>query len=168
VMFDFLEHLEDPSGVIREVRRILKTGGIYHTAVPFEGEPGTLHGLLWKLGWKAKVIHCGHVQMYRHGEPEGLIKREGLEIIHRQWTAHLIYQIADVMYFSWLYMRGRPVQYSIEGYLEVAQSGPKSMVINMLKSSVASLSYFESTVLSSLPAGFGHITSIKTQTNRPD
>ena len=160
VMFDFLEHLSYPANALKEVHRVLKPQGIFHTAVPFEGEPSTLHGMLWRLGWKAKEIHCGHVQMYEHGQPEAIIEEAGFRIVDTEWTAHWIYQLADVCYFSWLYLRGKGVPYSIEGYLEVAKPSLKSRAVFLAKALVATLSYLESSVLHWFPAGFGHITCL--------
>jgi len=160
VMFDFLEHFEDPAQVILEVRRILVPGGVFHTAVPFEGEPITLHGILWRMGWKAKEIHCGHVQMYEIGQPESLIRDAGFRIVDRRWTAHFVYQLADVLYFTWLNKRGNGITYSVEGYLEVARPSVRRSVVFGAKALIACMSYLESSIFHWLPAGFGHLTCV--------
>lgn len=163
VMFDFLEHLQDPERALQEVHRVLAPSGVFHTAVPFEGEPRTLHGILWRLGWKAKVIHCGHVQMYEFGTPERYIQDAGFRITDRKWTAHLVYQLADVAYFSWLYARGNGVRYSIEGFLEVEEPGARRSLVFAAKALISSLSYMESSLFHWLPAGFGHFTCVDGQ-----
>jgi len=160
VMFDFLEHFEEPARVLQEVHRVLVHEGIFHTAVPFEGDVRTLHGILCRMGWKAKEIHCGHVQMYEIGQPESLIRDAGFRIVDRRWTAHFVYQLADVLYFTWLYARGNGVPYSIEGYLEVAKPSLTRRAVFGVKALVASLSYLESSIFHWLPAGFGHFTCI--------
>jgi SAM-dependent methyltransferase len=161
VMFDFLEHFNDPIQVLLEIRRVLIQAGIFHTAGPFEGDVRTLHGILWRMGWKAKEIHCGHVQMYEIGEPEALIKEAGLSIIDARWTAHFLYQLADVLYFTWLYVRGNGVPYSVEGYLELIEPSVKRWTLFGVKSLIACLSYLESSLFHWLPAGFGHLTCVK-------
>jgi SAM-dependent methyltransferase len=161
VVFDFLEHLDDPARVLSEVRRVLVPGGILHMAVPFEGEPRTIHGLLWALGWRAKVVQCGHVQMYRFGQPETLIKAAGLRIEKRRWTAHFVYQMVDVVYFTLLSISGMRVSYSVEGQIEASRPGVRKWILSVAKAAIATITYVESSLLYWLPAGFGHLKCVR-------
>src|SRR5438093_11100591 len=55
VIFDVLEHLIEPDRAVREIARVLRPGGLFHALVPCEGQPGTLHWLMWKTNLGADL-----------------------------------------------------------------------------------------------------------------
>lgn len=63
--FDVFEHLNKPENVIKETKRVIKPGGFFIIAVPYET-------WLWKIIWKlwtkigpGKVWHEVHIQDYK-------------------------------------------------------------------------------------------------------
>ena len=55
LIFDVLEHVENPAAILSEVRRVLKPGGIFYAFVPCEGDWLSLWHLLDILGLKKEL-----------------------------------------------------------------------------------------------------------------
>ena len=161
VMFDVLEHLDDPGRLVREVVRLLSPGGLFHLFVPCEGELHTIHGILARLGWRAKEKFGGHIQRLTARAVLKELERAGLEVIRRRWSGHLVNQITDAAYFTALDIRGRNVATSIEGYLAGARRSPRSVAVDLAKSTVAIVSYLESAPVPWLPGMGIHVTGRK-------
>ncbi len=161
VMFDVLEHLDNPERCIAEVWRVLEGGGLFHFYVPCEGEIHSLHGLLARLGWRAKEEYGGHIQNFRTKDVISILNKQRFHIRRHRWSAHLINQTIDVAYFIGLSMRGKNTSMSVEGYLEVAKPSLVTIGINVLKSVVAVASYYESRLFRWLPGGGGHFSALK-------
>ncbi len=161
IMFDLLEHLEDPDRAIAEVGRVLKADGVLHFFVPCEGELHTLHGLLAHIGWTAKEQYGGHIQRFRLRDLLDLFEAEEFLAKHWRWSSHILNQIADVLFFTGLSIRGKNVSMSIEGYLDSAEPGILPTLFRGLKSAIAVGSYYESRLLPRVPGAGIHIFCIK-------
>jgi ubiquinone/menaquinone biosynthesis C-methylase UbiE len=162
LMFDLLEHLDDPLKALDEVWRVLKPKGIFSAFVPIEGEIFSLHGLVKKLfNFIPKEKYGGHIQQYTLSELRSLLKKAKLKILKKQYSGHFFYQLVDFSYFSYLFCRGKNVAYSVEGYL-AQQKGLKRNFIALVKSIVALISYLESKIFWFLPASGACLTATKT------
>jgi SAM-dependent methyltransferase len=156
-IFDMLEHVEKPEQVLREVARVLKGGGGFHIVLPLEGQPWTLYRFLaCGTRWTAKVRHGGHIQIFSEERFSGLSAFCGLPATATRWSYHVLLQVLDVLYFSWLDWRG-PVSGSVED-MAVARPGVMGALMRAASKAVASLAWGEARLLSSLPGGCGHFT----------
>jgi SAM-dependent methyltransferase len=161
VMFDVLEHLSDPGRALAEIYRVLRPAGRFHLFVPCEGSWYTLHGLLAKLGWRAKEVYGGHIQRFTLNEMGERLAATGFVVDRLRWSGHVVNQIVDVAYFSMLSLRRKNTEASVEGYLENAHPGPAALFVGLLKSVISVASYYESLILRVIP-GFGvHLTCHK-------
>ena len=99
LVFDVLEHLRKPELGVREIHRILRPGGLAHMLVPCEGQPLTLHWLMWKLNLAAdlKERHGWHVQRFTRASVAALFRGEGFEILRTTYSMHPIGQVKDIL-----------------------------------------------------------------------
>ena len=154
VMFDVLEHLEDPDASVNEIYRVIDEGGLLHLFVPCEGALYTLHGLLAKAGWRAKEHYGGHIQHFRLDDVKALLEQSCFEVRNHRWSGHLVNQLVDAAYFTALSLRGRNTPTSVEGYLKSENAGITRTAVAGLKDVVSIASNVESKLLWRFP-GFG-------------
>lgn len=155
-IFDVLEHVESPEAVLAEVRRVLKPGGGFHIVLPLEGT-----GWLYRLvgcgtRWTAKVRHGGHIQVFSAQRYVKMAAASGLPVTRARWSYHVLLQVLDILYFSWLDRRG-PVGGSVED-MAAQRRGPLGAVMRAAAATVATLAWFEARTLRALPGGCGHFT----------
>jgi len=110
--FDVIEHVERPEAVLGEIGRILKSSGIFQAFIPTEMNRLSLEGLLLKGGWKGKEIYAGHPHHFSLAEVKKMLKKNGFKIINLAWGDHLIHQLAEIAYFTFLSKRKKIYSFS--------------------------------------------------------
>ena len=161
VMFDVLEHLESPGRAMREIFRVLRDGAIFHLFVPCEGAIGSLHGLLSRVGFKPKERYGGHIQRFDGRMVYEMLERNGFVAGEGRWSGYLLYQVADLAYFSLLQLGQGAVSTSVEGYVQANGRRMRGRLLGALKDILSCLTYYESHVLRTLHGWGLHLSCIK-------
>ncbi len=101
LLFDIIEHVENPYKLLDEIMRVSKQGSTVHIYVPCEKEPFTIHWLLWKirLGHDLKKKHAGHIQRFSQKEFINKIKEKTFEIKKIEYSTYLLAQMVDILYY---------------------------------------------------------------------
>ncbi len=161
-IFDVLEHVESPEQVLAEVARVLRPGGGFHIVLPLEGQPRTLYRLVGcGTRWTAKVRHGGHIQIFSSGRFTAMARAGRLPVVRTRWSYHVLLQVLDVLYFSWLDRRG-PVAGSVED-MAARRSGVSGGLMRWATMAVAALAWTEARALRALPGACGHFSCVRSE-----
>lgn len=162
VVYDVLEHIDDPEKGMQEIQRVLKKNGIFHGYVPCEGGLLTYTHWLYLLGWKGKEQYAGHIQRLTGKSVVQMLKKFGFRVTQTAWSGHVFYQLVDMLYFLWLTLRGENVSGAVETI--VAQKKKKSLflqAVSLTVKMVAVATFLESSLLSAIPGIGMHVTARK-------
>jgi SAM-dependent methyltransferase len=79
---EVLEHIPDYQGVLREIRRVLKPGGLLAVSVPrFLPE-----WICWQLSDAYHEVPGGHIRIFRSGALRAAVEAEGMHHLRRHWA----------------------------------------------------------------------------------
>lgn len=159
--FDVWEHLSDPVKALEQVYQVLKPGGILHLFIPVEGNPFTLYQLLPKSFYKYKQKFTGHIQSYSNKSIKILLHESGFQVVRSHNSSYYLYQLVDLMYFTYLNLKGGDATQSIEGYLATSEGNLIDKILYLAKNIFGWLTYFEDMCLKYFPGGGLHITARK-------
>lgn len=102
-MFDVLEHLKSPQKAIGEIKRVLKTKGVFHLVVPLEKN-------IFGINLREKPI--GHIQQFDLIDIKSLLKENGFKIKKIKYSYYFIYRFLSFLYFFYAtyFKKGKYIQ----------------------------------------------------------
>lgn len=161
LIFDVLEHVADVRGMIAEMRRVLKPGGIAYCFVPCEGDPLSLWRLFDKLHLKRDLTrkYAGHINYFSRRSLLALF-RPHFSIAVVRYSEHLLGQVIGIAAFFLMERAAQArglAQVNNEDYFNQQSSAP----FELIKKTVNSLVYLESVLFQRLPSPNIHLVACK-------
>lgn len=158
LIFDVLEHVEDPAALLTEMQRVLKPGGIAYCFVPCEGDALSLWHLLDKLDLKHDLTkkHAGHINYFSRESLLALFE-SNFFVFAIRFSEHFLGQIIGIVAF-FLMDRAAKRQGEVQINNETYFSQPSSSLVKIAKNIVNSLIYLESLLFSRVPSPNVHLT----------
>lgn len=158
LIFDVLEHVEDPGAILAEIRRVLKPGGVFYAFVPCEGDWTSLWHLVRSVGVQAEVTKrvAGHITYFSRHSLRTLYVKHGFTQVRFRYSEHLLGQLLGFVAFTLVDRAAKKrgvAQINGEEYFTTLQSSVSApSLFGLVKRLVNTLVYFESWLLQMLPS----------------
>ena len=100
ILFDVLEHVPDPAGLLDDVARVLRPGGRLVAFIPVEGEPLSFYELFRRLLGKDLYVETkDHIQAFTHRGLASLLARR-FDTRAIRYAYHPLGQLMDAAFFA--------------------------------------------------------------------
>jgi len=165
IVFDVLEHASDPDGLLKEIARVLKPGGVFYCFVPCEGDKLSIWYWLDKVGLKKDLTkrYAGHINYFSRRKVVALLKKNNFSVSRVRYSEHLLGQKLGVVSFWLMERRARRrglVQMNNEQFFSELDNRGGGMWV-VVKKIINGLVNFESYCFARLPSPNMHIVSVK-------
>lgn len=160
LIFDVLEHVQNPDQFIEEIKRVLKPGGLFFAFVPCEGDWLSFwHFIrLFGIGKDLTRKYAGHINFFSRKSLRESLDKASFNLVRIRYSEHVLGQLLGVVAFFLMdraAKRSGLSQINNETYF---QNQSKTGVVPMMKNFVNTLVYVESVVFEWLPSPNVHIT----------
>ncbi len=165
LIFDVLEHVDDPDAMLAEINRVMKTGGVFYCFVPCEGDFLSLWHWIKKIikekGHELTKQYAGHINYFSRRSLFDLFKKNNFSVIRARYSEHFLGQILGIMTFAAMdrmVRKKKLVQINNETYFAKAKPSP---IIRFIKNIVNTAVYLESALFSRVPSPNAHLVAVK-------
>jgi len=104
IMNSVLDHSERPDLAVKEIYRVLKSGGVFLSTTPVEADLAVIHGYLsrFKSFRRHRYEYLGHIHAFSVKSLIELIEARGFRVqdIYRDWFYFA--QLVDILYYPLL------------------------------------------------------------------
>ncbi len=166
VVFDVLEHVDNPAAFLAEIRRVLKPGGILYCFVPCEGDSLSFWHWLDMVGLKKNLTRrfAGHIQYFSRAAVNNLCSEAGYAVMSRRYSEHVLGQLLGIAVFMLMARSARALnqtQLNNEEFFQQLPVGPGGIGL-LGRRMVNALVSLESFLLCRVPSPNLHIVVKKT------
>lgn len=165
LIFDVLEHAENPEMVLSEANRTLKSGGVFYCFAPCEADFLSFWNLARKLGLKLDLtkMYAGHINKFTRKGLIKMIEERGFAVKKIAHSEHIFGQIlgfASFFFMDHFAKKNNLNQINNEQYFyDLSKKGGK--VLKIIKNIINCLVNLESIVFSKIPSPNVHLISVK-------
>ncbi len=165
LIYDVLEHVENPGLILAEIHRILKSGGVFYSFVPCEADSLSFWNLLHKLGLKRELtkMYAGHINKFSRHSLVGLVESHGFTVSRIRYSEQVLGQLLGLAAFFSMdrfAKKNNLHQVNNEQYFyDLGQKGGGSLKI--IKDIINSLVATESITFSRVPSPNVHLMVTK-------
>ena len=164
LIFDVLEHVQDPDAMLAEINRLMKIGGVFYCFVPCEGDALSLWHWAKKLSGQGHELtkkYAGHINYFTRWSLFDLFKKNNFDLIKVRYSEHFLGQLLGIFVFIAMdraVKQKKIIQINNETYFAKEK---QSRLIKFFKDIVNSAVYLESIIFSRVPSPNVHLTVIK-------
>jgi SAM-dependent methyltransferase len=152
-----LEHLKDPDKALKEVKRVLKPGGLFYSITPLEGEKYILNSSK-ELSWK----YQGHYQRFSKESIFSLFGNNGFQVEKHYFWGYLLCQLVSFVYYILLDMFNFPPHFSVISCVNEGDYSPQKRLLSYFRNAISFLINIESLIIpKKIPGLFIHIIARK-------
>ncbi|MEK7680680.1 MAG: class I SAM-dependent methyltransferase [Patescibacteria group bacterium] len=165
LIFDVLEHVDDPDAMLAEINRIMKQGGVFYCHVPCEGDVLSMWHWIKKFirqkGHELTRQYAGHINYFSRRSLFDLFRKNNFNITRARYSEHLLGQVLGIMTF-WSLDRAvrkkKLAQVNNETYFAKEKRLP---IVKFFKDIVNGWVYLESVLFCRIPSPNVHLVVIK-------
>lgn len=156
-----LEHVDDYKKTLQEISRVIKPGGVFHSATPLEADPWVLHR--WVKGWIWPKVryYMSHKHHFSRKELLKEIEKVGFKI-EKKWSSQFFFfQLSELVYYKLLEILKVPFGFSIRRSIREKKGGVLSVFLSLIFKIHVFLINSEWFFLRFLPGHILHIKAVK-------
>ncbi|EKD42975.1 MAG: hypothetical protein ACD_72C00515G0005 [uncultured bacterium] len=161
LILDVLEHVESPEAMVSEVKRVLKSNGLFFTFIPCEGDYTNFIFWLQKFGLLKNITRqcAGHINQWSRKKWITLIESLGLKKVKVNYSEHIIGQFLIVFTFIMLRRQAQKFpnkEVNNEEFYAAAYSSVWGRLFKLIKNCVNILINVETRLLQRVPSSNLH------------
>ena len=160
LIFDVLEHVEEPEALVAEVRRTLKRGGVFYCFVPCEGDVLSMWNWLRNLGVGTGLTkqYAGHINYFSRRSLLDLFKKYNFAVESIRYSEHILGQLVGIAAFVAMDRAARIKKLSQLNNETYFSGSGQSAAFKVLKKTVNAAVYLESALFGRFPSPNMHVT----------